>query len=249
MYSREEEFQWDNHLVFNRYTNLDTIEGRILEGLVMSKSVHAMRLWNMLEDDGLNCLNRPNMNLVNTPNDIEGWKKEYERRRKMIYSGVGESSEKKVFLSPFTDDAWTKEGSRLDIFVDDIIPANHLSSTVLVGIELIVHNKIVNIYSDADEENQQTNPSELITLVNEEGEEVVEPLIRVKSRPSTMLKSTLAELNGVFVAGIGQLQLNAKMNIKCGVKRTMWNNRAYIGYSLVFATLMSGVSENPEYGY
>lgn len=241
-------YQRDESIDFNRYTNLDNVEGRILEGLIMSKTAHAMRLWNMLGDDTADCLNQPNMSLVQHPEDEEGWQAEFKRRRNMVYMGVGESSEKKVFFSPFIDDAWTKEGSRLDIFVDDIIPKNHLSSTVLIGVDLVVHNKIVNIYADADEENANTNPSELRTL-KIMGEDVTEPWIRIKSRTATLLKSALAELNGVFVAGVGQLQVNKQMSDKSGVKRMVWNNHAYIGHSIVFATLMSGTSENPAYGY
>ena len=242
-------YQWDEHIDFNRYTNLDGVEGRILEGLIKSKTVHAMRLWNILSNDTINCLNQPNVALLSNPDDEEGWNAEFQRRRNMVYFGTGESSEKKVFLSPYVDDAWTAESSRLDIFVDDIASKNHLVSTVMVGVEVLVHNKIVNINSDADEDNDNTNPAEMIATLNDEGEEVQEPLIRVKSRPTVMLKSALAELNGVFVAGVGQLQVNSTMNKKCGVTRQMWNNRAYIGYSIVFATLMSGVSDNPIYGF
>lgn len=271
-------YQWDESINFNRYTNLDNAETRILEGLIMSKTAHAMRLWNILGDNTLNCLNQPNMQLVQNPKDEKGWQAEFTRRRNMVYKGVGESSGKKVFLSPFLDDAWTEESCRLDIFIDDIIPKNHLTSTVLIGVELIVHNKLINIFSDADEENESTNPSEMIMLYRGSDGHVYTPeemadikkkeeednipseqriefkedptaWVTIKSRTATLLKSALAELNGVFVAGVGQLQLNTQLHIKSGVRRAIWNNRAYIGHRIVFATLMSGVSENPAYGY
>lgn len=270
-------YQYDEHISFNRYTNLDNIEGRILEALVCSKTAHAMRLWNILGDDSMDCLNQSNMELVQNPKDEEGWKKEIQRRRSMVYTGVGESSSKKVFFSPFIDDAWDTESSRLDIFVDDVIPTNHITSTVLIGVELIVHNKIVNIFSDADEENPNTNPSEMLKLYRDKEDRIYTqeekdklsldkqeelgikedfvPWIRIKSRAATLLKSALAELNGLFVAGVGQLQLNMELmnreilKDKVGAKRMLWNNHAYLGHRVVFATLMSGVSENPAYGY
>lgn len=271
-------YHYDENIMFNRYTNLDNIEGRILEALVCSKTAHAMRLWNILGNDSMDCLNQENMALVQNPNDEEGWKKEFQRRRNMVYTGVGESSTKKVFFSPFIDDAWDTESSRLDIFVDDVIPTNHITSTVLVGVELIVHNKIVNIFADADEENPNANPSEMFVLYRDEEDNIYTPeeakrlqeegkkpeiklekefvpWIRIKSRTATLLKSALAELNGLFVAGVGQLQLNMTLmnnetlKDKVGAKRMIWNNHAYIGHRVVFATIMSGASENPAYGY
>lgn len=243
-------WDYDDHIVFNRYTDLDVVEGRIVEALIQSKTPQAMRMWNMLRDDSPNCLNNPNTELViPLPKDAteeqiaereQKWKEERSKRRALVYEGNGESSTKKVFLSPFTDDAWSQESSRIDIFVDDIASQNHMMSTVLIGVEILVHNKIVNIYNDADPYYEPTNPVEL-----DNGE----PWLRTKSRATCLLKSVLAELNGLFVEGVGQMQISSKMHIKSGVKRMVWNNRAYIGYSAIFATLMSGVGSEPGDSY
>ena len=242
-------YKWDETIEFNRYTNLDSVEMRILEGLIESRTPHAMRLWNALADDSVNCLNSPNVQLLENLNDEEGWKKEIKRRRALVYQGIGTVEKQRVFFSPFIDDAEIKEGSRLGIFVDNIVTKNHLISTVLVNVEIIVHNKLVNIYTDADSSDNRTNPTKLMTVVNEDQEEEEIPWIRLQSRPTTMLKSALAELNGTFVDGVGQLQVNSVLNPKCGVAREFWDKRNYVGYLITFGTLMSGDSQSSAYGY
>lgn len=212
---------------FNRYTNLDGVEWRVISALVHSDSKHANNIWKMLAYNEEDCLFKDNLST--------------KERLALVYRDNGLSTSKKVFLTPYVDDAWNEQASRLDVFVERIIPTNHEIGQVNVGIEILVHNKITNIYGDAEEENPQSNPSEL----SEEGE----VLIPTKSRATTLLKSVIAELNGQMIAGVGQLQLNASMNPYCGVKQYVWNNRAYLGYAVTMCTLMSGVSRTSAFGY
>lgn len=212
---------------FNRYTNLDNVEWRIIKHLVESSSKHANNIWKMLAYNEEDCLFREDLT------SAEKWN--------LIYRDNGLSTNKKVFMTPYIDDAWEEQSSRLDIFVDQILPTNHVSSQVNICIEVLVHNKIANIYGDAEEDNINTNPSEL----GPEGE----ILIPSKSRATTLLKSVLAELNGCFVAGVGDLQCNSKMNPYSRVQKYVWNNHAYFGYAITFCTLMSGVSDTPMVGY
>lgn len=212
---------------FNRYTNLDNVEWRIIKHLMDSDSKHAKNLWKMLAYNEEDCLFKPDLTAG--------------QKAALIYRDNGLSTDKKVFMTPYIDDAWDIQTSRLDVFVDRIFPTNHIQSQVNICVEVLVHNKITNIYGDAEEGNPTSNPSEL----SEEGD----ILIPSKSRATTMLKSVLAELNGSFVAGVGDLQLNSKMNAYSGVQKYVWNNHAYFGYAITFCTLMSGVSDNSDIGY
>lgn len=213
---------------FNRYNNLDGVEWRVIWELVNNNSKYGKYLWKMLK------YNKPNCLMLDELNNKEKYK--------MIYRDDGESTAYKVFMMPFIDDGWTEQGSRLDVFVSRIEPINHVSSKVDITIEIIVHNKINNIYGDADEdENPLTNPTEIDIDGN--------VLIPSKSRATTMLKCVSAILNGVHVDGIGVLQLNQQVSPYCGVKSYVWNNRSYFGYSVTFSTIMGQVSENPDCGW
>lgn len=217
---------FDSGLDFNRYTNLDGLEWRIVNFLVQSKSKHADRLWKMLKDPSEDCLSIPSISV--------------EDRYEMIYQDNGLSTTKQVFLEPYLDDAWEEQASRLDVFVDRIFPKNHISSQVNVGIEILVHNKISNIRELVEEEAINPNPADYA------GQGLIIP---IKNRATCLLKSVLAELNGQMIAGVGQLQCNSSMNPFSGVQSQVWNNRAYFGYQVTMCTLLSGVSEDSNIGY
>lgn len=212
---------------YNRYNELDGIEWRVIDALVKSDTKYGKYLWKMLK--------------YNTPGCLSGDEILNREKYKMVYRDNGESSRYKVFMLPFIDDGWTEQTSRLDVYVSRIEPLDHIRSSVDITIEIIVHNKINNIYGDADEENPLTNPTE----TDEDGN----ILIPSKSRATTMLKSVLAILNGVFVEGVGTLQCNSKVSPYCGVKSYVWNNRSYFGYSVTFSTIMARQSDNPSCGW
>lgn len=233
---------------YNRYTNLDTLEWRIIASLLKSNTKHAQNIWKMLAYPTEDCLFKDNV--------------EFQKRYELIYTGNGDATgnndftNKKVFNQPYIDDAWGEQASRLDIFVKGIEPINHITSRVHICTEIIVHNKINNIYGDGEdfrgfqdlwqpEDNTKLefrgNPSEL--------DESGQSFIIVKSRATTLLKSILAELNGKFIAGVGKLQHNLQLGNVNVTQQQTWNNRAYFGYSVVFTTILSGVSDSPEVGY
>ena len=159
---------------YNRFVNLDNIEYRIVNYLAKSKTKYANNLWKILKYDTEDCLSLPDVS--------------YKDRMALLF---------RVFLTPFTDDGWDVQCSHLHIFVHSVVPQNHITSKVNIGIETIVHNKISNILGDV--QNEDGNPSEL----DEDGN----PVIIYKNRASTMLKSILADINGQMVAGIGMLQV------------------------------------------
>lgn len=225
---------FDDGNAFNRYTNLDGAEWRIIYALASSKSKHAQNLWRMLKFNTSDCLIKDDDSVDATnPNYIEN-------RLSLVYVDTGVSDEKKVFMMPYVDDAWTVQSARLDVFVDSIRPTNNINSQVNIGIEIIVHNKINNIDGDASPDDQNSNPSEISNG---------ESIIPYKSRATTMLKSVLAELNGIFVDGVGMLQHNMGINNESKTISKIWNNRAYFGFSVMMSTYINGVSTQPGCGW
>lgn len=230
---------------YNRLSNLDGASDRIVEFLIKSRSKYADYLWRILQYDTEDCLScsikdekTGRILDINNDDDFEIIKKQ---RRKLLYVNNGDASVKRVFLSPYIDDAWDVQSSHLHIYVSSVVPQNHLTAVVNIGIECITHNKISNIVGDASELNVNHNPSEL----DENGD----PIVRYKSRTEVMLKSVVADLNGSFVAGVGMLQFNSQLSGYDNAKLTLWNNRKFFGYQITMSTLMSGVSDDNNCGY
>lgn len=212
---------------FNRYTNLDNIEWKIIDYLVKSKSKYANYLWKILKYDTEDCLTKADLT------EKEKWA--------LVYKNNGESTQYRVFMTPFTDDAWEQQSSHLHIYVYGINPMSHITGKVHVCFECIIHNKISNIYGDASEYNPNTNPVELDDNGN--------PIIEYKSRATEMLKDIIAALNGEMINAIGVLQFNEDLSPYDTAKAALWNRKNFFGYRIIMTSLISGVSENSECGY
>lgn len=212
---------------FNRYTNLDNIEWKIIDYLVKSKSKYANYLWKILKYDTEDCLTKADLT------EKEKWA--------LVYKNNGESTQYRVFMTPFTDDAWEQQSSHLHIYVYGINPMSHITGKVHVCFECIIHNKISNIYGDASEYNPNTNPVELDDNGN--------PVIEYKSRATEMLKDIIAALNGEMVNAVGALQFNEELSPYDTAKAALWNGKNFFGYRIIMTSLISGVSEDSECGY
>lgn len=210
---------------FNRYVNLDNIEWHIVDYLVNDQSKYADYLWKLLKYNTEDCLNLPSV--------------EKSERLKLIYTSNGDSTPYRVFMSPYTDDAWEEQSAHLHIYVSNIVPQTHITSIVSITFECIVHNKIVNICGDASEYNERTNPVEI-----HDGKYTTP----YKSRVSVFVKCILAALNGVFVNGVGVLQFNQKLSDLDKSNHNLWNTRKFLGHQLVMSTMLTGVSECDECG-
>lgn len=205
---------------FNRYGNLDNIEWKIIDYLIKSESKYAKYLWKILKYNTPDALSQPDLT--------------EDEKRALVYVGNGESTDCRVFLSPYVDDGWEVQCSHLHIYVNSLIPTDHLIGSVQVCFELITHNKIINIKGEASKFNPDSNPIEL------EGGKIITPY---KNRSSEMLRCLIAALNGEMVNAVGVLQFNRKMTTEDYAQATAWNNRKFLGYRIVMSTLMSGVSE------
>lgn len=211
---------------FNRLTNLDNVEWHIIDYLLKSDTKYAQYLWKLLAYDTQDCLSKPNV--------------PYAERIKLVYTGNGESTSYRVFMTPYIDDAWEEQTAHLHIYLHSLVPRDHLHTVVNIGIETVVHNKISNIFGDASRFNDFTNPVEL-----QDGR-ILTPY---KSRASEMVKNVIGELNGTFVNGIGVLQFNQRIAPEDGAKLNVWNGKKFFGHQVILSSMLSGVSEESGIGY
>ena len=212
---------------YNRFTNLDNIEWNIIEYLIKSKSKYANYLWKILKYNTEDCLSKADLTET--------------EKRELVYKNNGDAAGYRVFMGPFVDDAYEEQCSLLHIYVYGINPINHITGKVHICFECIVHNKISNIYGDASEYNNQTNPVELDADGN--------PITLYKSRATEMLKDVIAALNGKMTNAVGVLQFNETLSPYDTSKASLWNGKRFFGHRIIMTTLISGVSEDADCGY
>lgn len=210
---------FDNDVAFNRFSNLDSIEDRLVNYLIQSDSIHANRIWKLLKYGTKESL--MNNNLTSS------------EKSKLIDTGASDQSEFRIFKQPFMEDAFTVECSMLKFYIDSVVPINHLLATVNIGIDIMTHNKIQLVYNDSFDE-----------VENPEQYRPIEQNIITKNRNTLLLKCLLAELNGKFIEGVGQLQFNQQTSMFSQARLGLFNNKNYCGYKVLFACNMSGVSAN-----
>ena len=82
---------------FNRFTNLDNIEWKVIDFLVKSKSKYANYLWKVLKYNTEDCLSKEDLTEA--------------QKRAMIYTNNGDAAGYRVFMGPFVDDAYEETKS------------------------------------------------------------------------------------------------------------------------------------------
>lgn len=212
-----------------RLQNVDGIEWKIADHLIHSQTKHADNFWKILAYDS----------------DIYALSKEpiqENQRRNLVWTNNGEMTTKRLFLQPFVDDAWSEQCSSVYVYVDQIKSIDQTRANVIVTVEVIVHTKTSVIAGDGDKIlNPKANPNDS----DEQGNIVV----TMKNRATVLLKSIVAELNGLFLDGIGYLLIDPRLDSETGAKLSLWNRRSYYGYSIKFATAMAGISDNADIGF
>ncbi len=107
-------------------------------------------LWKLLKYDSANALSLPNLTL--------------KEKRELIYNGIGDSEQYRVFRSTFLDDAVTTQQTQLRVYVTTIAPNNRSYGTVSIAFECLSHNKLVNL--DTYENRIEAMTQELIQTLN-----------------------------------------------------------------------------------
>lgn len=213
----------------NRFENLDSIETKILQHLLYSETKHAQNFWKLLKYATLNALSEDNVVL--------------EDRLALISQDSGYPTDKRVFLAPFIDDAWDAQCSSVYIFTEKLTPVNNNDTIVGVTVEIITHSKVSVINGDGDPLlNEKANPND----TNADGEIIVP----IKNRETVLLKSVLAELNGLYLDGIGYLQFNNfKDKVTGEVSMPLFNSRSFYGHTIKFVMHIAGSSGSGDIGY
>lgn len=210
-------------MAYNRFDNLDSIEDRIIYYLLSPvnkteaelEQVH--NIWRLLYYNDIDALSKP------LP--------KYSDIIKLIYNDNDSQAGYRIFRSPRLEDGWEEQCSMLKIYIDSIIPADHLRSVVNVGIDVVVNTKIINVRV----------PDEQINVMIDEVDGV--PVrIQSKSRVSILCKAVLSLLNGAEVAGVGKLIFSRQHSIYNQSQYGIWNNRNFEGIKNVIGVSMSGVS-------
>ena len=202
---------------FNRFVNLDSIEERIINHFVTSQTDNANRICKLLKYSDTKALLKPSLTL--------------KEKAELVDMDSSNQEEKRFFRSPFIEDAMTVQCSLIRIYIDSIVPKNHLNSIVNVGFDIVTHNKITNVYNDACDDLEY--PDQFRPIEQE---------VMMKSRNSVILKNLLAEINGLEIAGVGKFQFNQTLSPFSQARLGIFNNKNYMGYKVVVPVMMSGVS-------
>lgn len=166
------------------------------------------------------------------------WVKADEAIKNLLFNDcdIETQSSKRVFRSPRLSDSFDVQCSLLKIYVDSILPTDHLKSIVNVGIDVVVNTKIINVSVSENEPNTY-----IYETCNQAGDEYVIP-VQTKSRVTTLVQAVLALLNGAAVQGVGKMIFSNQLSIYNKAAYGLWNNRDFEGMKLVMGVYMSGVN-------
>ena len=211
-----------NGTKYNRFSNLDGSEDRIIYWLLSPnnktpeelKATHT--IWRLLMYNDINAMNKP------LP--------KYSDVVKLICNDEITQTNKRIFRSPHMEEAFTEQCSLIKIYIDSIIPQNEYIAQTNYGVEVICHNKIINV--KVAEEDQS-----VIDIVDG-----IEVKVETKSRVTMLAQAVLSLLNGADIAGVGRLQFNAGNFRYNQAQYGIWNNRNFEGMKIVIGALQSGLS-------
>ena len=217
----------DNKIKYNRFVYLDESEDRIIYYLLSPNNKTELQLqqthiiWKLLMYNDLDALNKP------LP--------KYSDVIKLIYNDNITQTDKRIFRSPKLEDAFTEQCSLIKVYVDSIIPQNAFISQVNYGIDVLCHNKIINVKVPNEPIDGVVNN---IIIDEVDG---IEIKVETKSRVTMLTKAVLCLLNGADIAGIGKLQSNAENFRYNQAQYGLWNNRNYEGMKIVLGSMQSGL--------
>jgi hypothetical protein len=197
---------------FNKFHNLDSVETRVINYIKDTTDEDCERLWKILKYSDMKALYQKNLSA--------------QEKKSLIYQDRDESS-CRVFTFRYIEDNFEEVCSLIRVYIHSIQPVNHLIATVNVGIDILTHNKISNVYND-----------ECDVF---DGGRLVEENISTKNRNSVMLKAILSTLNGANIEGVGVLQSNKELSDKCQAEMKLSNNKNFYGYTVVLSGQMSGI--------
>ena len=225
----ENQWGYNDYVAYNRYPNLDGIEYKIAKHLINSKTTHADLFWKILKYDTDNALTLDAVSKAD--------------RKSLFNTGSsGDYTGKRLFITPRSEDAQGDQCSSVYIYLDEITPVNAMESVVTIAIDTCVYTMIGVVSWDYDDLlNPNSNPNE------DAREDTI--LVPYKNRESVLLKSILAELNGLYLDGVGELSFSSFSGVNAKVDRPNQQKDKYFGHHIILTMRISGLSTNPDYGY
>lgn len=199
---------------FNQFSNIDSIDTRIINYLRDTENKDTERLWKLLKYSTMRAL----------------YEKPLDKKEKnaLIYKD-SDQMKMRVFNMPLIEDSFTETCSIIKVYLYSIEPITHLTAKVNVKIDILSHNALNNIYNDE---------SDLL-----DGGRPVEENITMKNRNNVLLKSILRTLNGANIEGVGKLQFNMELSKESKMQNNLNNQDNFYGYSLVMSCMLSGLGE------
>ena len=205
---------------YNRLQNLDGIEDRLIYYLLSPKNKTELELEQV-----------HNIWRILYYNDTDALKKPLPSYSQVVNNDNGAQNGYRIFRSPRMEDGWTEECSMIKVYIDSIIPVNHLRAIVNVGVDVVVNTKIINL----------SVPQDSIDVYIDEIEGI--PVsVKTKSRVTVLTQAVISLLNGAEVAGVGKMIFSREQSIFNQAQYGIWNNRNYEGIKIVMGVSMSGVS-------
>lgn len=215
-------------MAYNRLSNLDGIEDRIIYHL-LNKSHKTEKEQQMVDTIWRILLYNDVDALKESVHPSDGY--EFDDIEELICEDNSTSqSEKRIFRSPRLEDGWTEECSLIKVYIDSIIPQNHLNALVNIGIDVVVNSKIINLAVPNKTENTFIDVVDGHTIH-----------VKTKSRVTTLTQNIIALLNGANVQGVGKVVFDREQSITNKAQYGLWNNRNYEGMKIVMGVYMSGV--------
>ena len=223
-----DQYKYSPYNAVNRFANLDSVEWKIVNKLVYSPSPVAEEIWKLLYYD--------------TPEASYSPALTTQQKLDLIsMDGNGLTTTKKIYIAPFTSDAFEKQASFICIYLAGMKFTNAQVAIAEIAIETVVHAKIQNINGDGNlKQNPNANPNDSTAS----GQLVV----LQKNRATVLARDVMAILNGLYIDGIGYLMLDQTIEAKCVSEQSLFNNKFFFGHRTYFAVRMSGVSDRaPEF--
>lgn len=210
-------------IVRNRLATLNGIEDRIIYYLLSPnnkteeelKATHT--IWKLL--------------MYNTGDALNKKLPTYKKVTSLIANDDITQADKRIFRSPHFEDAFLTEATLLKVYIDSIIPSDPYKAVVNVGIDIITHNKCINIAADEEDKGP---PIDIV--------DGVEYYVGTKSRISVLTQAIISLLNGANIQGVGLMEFSGQMNRFQQAQYGIWNNRNFEGIKVVMGCWMSGVS-------
>ena len=138
------------------------------------------------------------------------------------------------------------------LYIGEIVPMNAMESAVSLVVELATHNHINLVSGEADfvAHPDITNPNDYYYSND------IDPVVQYKSRESVLLKCVLAELNGLYIDGVGYTQFNTlksttdgQVKITPKASMSIYDRRSFFGHKVQFLIPMSGGASTPANGF